>query len=152
MSHLSLHHHGVSVTDLDSAVEFYRDVLGFEVLDRYTLSDDALSTAIGGDEMTGHFVQLDAGAGRVELIEYETGDANDVEGDRDGDDGNDVRGAAVYHSGAKHLGLETDDIEEFYESLPDDVETISEPQTTGSGTKICFVRDPDGNPVEILEL
>ena len=145
MSHLTLHHHGVSVTDLDRAVEFYDGILGLELIDRYTLSDDALSTAVGGDAMTGHFAQLDAGGERVELIEYETGEEGD-------DDQNDVRGAAVYDSGAKHLGLETDDLDGFYGSLPDDVETISEPQTTGSGTKILFVRDPDGNPVEILEL
>ncbi|KZN22464.1 bleomycin resistance protein [Haladaptatus sp. R4] len=146
MSQLSLHHHGVSVTDLDRAVEFYSDVLGFDVIDRYSLSDDALSTAVGGDELTGHFAQLDGGTGRVELIEYEANDGDDGDGE------NDVRGAAVYDTGAKHLGIETDDLDAVYESLPDDVEAISEPQTTGSGTKILFIRDPDGNPVEILEL
>ncbi len=150
MSQLGLHHHGVSVTDLDQAIEFYSDVLGLEVTDRYTLSDDALSTAVGGDELTGHFAQLDGGTGRVELIEYESG--NDDDNGNDDESGNGVRGAAVYDTGAKHLGLETDDLDGVYESLPDDVETISEPQTTGSGTKILFVRDPDGNSVEILEL
>ncbi|EFW89978.1 Glyoxalase/bleomycin resistance protein/dioxygenase [Haladaptatus paucihalophilus DX253] len=58
----------------------------------------------------------------------------------------------MYETGAKHLGLRTDDIEQVYATLPEDVETISEPQTTGSGTRICFLRDPDGNAVELLEL
>lgn len=139
MTQLSLHHHGVSVADLDRAVEFYSDLLGFEVIDRYTLSDDALSTAIGSDGATGHFAQLEAETARVELIEYEN-------------ESDDVRGAEIHDTGAKHLGLRTDDIEAFYANLPDDVETISEPQTTGSGTQILFLRDPDGNPVEVLEL
>jgi Glyoxalase/Bleomycin resistance protein/Dioxygenase superfamily. len=54
--------------------------------------------------------------------------------------------------GATHLGVEVDDIDDFYDSIPADVETISEPQTTDTGTTICFLRDPDGHLVEVLEL
>jgi len=35
--------------------------------------------------------------------------------------------------------------------LPDDVETLSGPQTTESGTTIMFVVDPEGNRIELLE-
>jgi len=31
------------------------------------------------------------------------------------------------------------------------VTTLSEPQTTDSGTRICFLQDPEGNLVEALE-
>lgn len=75
---------------------------------------------------------------RVELIEYEPV-------------GDDRRGGEVNDPGATHLGLSTDDLDAFYAGLPADVETISEPQTTASGTRICFFRDPDGNLVEVLE-
>jgi catechol 2,3-dioxygenase-like lactoylglutathione lyase family enzyme len=146
MAQPTVHHHGISVTDLDRAVEFYRDVLGLELLDQYTLSDDALSTAIGSEQITGHFAQLGGETARVELIEYES------EEEENGTSTSDTHGRDVYDTGAKHLGLRTDDIESVYADLPDDVETISEPQTTGSGTRICFLRDPDGNAVELLEL
>ena len=43
-------------------------------------------------------------------------------------------------------------LDDFYRSLSADVETISEPQTTETGTKICFLRDPDDHLVEVLEL
>ncbi|GKZ14413.1 VOC family protein [Haladaptatus sp. T7] len=160
MAHPSVHHHGISVSDLDRAVEFYSDVLGLELLDRYTLSDDALSTAIGSGPITGRFAQLGGETSRVELIEYERddGDAgnsdegNETSGADRTDDADDGRARDVYETGAKHLGLRTDDIEQVYAALPEDVETISEPQTTGSGTRICFLRDPDGNAVELLEL
>lgn len=138
MDDLSLHHHGVSVSDLDRAVEFYTDVFGFDVIDRYDLSDDALATAIGRDAASAEFAQLDGGGARVELVEY--ADADDAP-DREG----------VSDVGAKHLGLHTDDLDAFYDSLPDGVETLSEPQTTGSGTRILFVRDPDCNLVEVLQ-
>jgi catechol 2,3-dioxygenase-like lactoylglutathione lyase family enzyme len=75
---------------------------------------------------------------RVELIEYEPV-------------GDDRRGGEVNDPGATHLGLSTDDLDAFYAGLPADVETISEPQTTASGARICFFRDPDGNLVEVLE-
>jgi len=42
-------------------------------------------------------------------------------------------------------------LDAFYDSLPADVETLSPPQTTESGTRICFLRDPEGNLVELLE-
>ncbi|MFH5801306.1 VOC family protein [Haladaptatus sp. CMAA 1911] len=145
MAQQTVHHHGISVTDLDRAIEFYRDVLGLELLDQYTLSDDALSTAIGSGAITGHFAQLGGETARVELIEYESKEREKTEA-------SDTHDQDVYETGAIHLGLETNDIEGFYADLPDDVETISEPQMTGSGTRICFLRDPDGNAVELLQL
>ncbi|WP_423747227.1 VOC family protein (plasmid) [Haladaptatus sp. SPP-AMP-3] len=108
----------------------------------------------------GRFAQLGDETARVELIEYEKADGETGNSD-DGDEtsgadraggGDDGRARDVYETGAKHLGLRTDDIEQAYANLPDDVETVSEPQTTGSGTRICFLRDPDGNAVELLEL
>lgn len=138
MVQLDLHHHGVSVSDLDRSVEFYRTVFGLEVVDRYALSDDALATAIGRESAAARFAQLDGGGARVELVEYEDG------GDGSGEE-------AVSDVGATHLGLHTADVDRFYESLPEDCETISAPQTTDSGTRILFVRDPDGHLVEVLE-
>lgn len=138
MASVRAHHFGVTVTDLEQAVEFYRDVLGLEVLDRFTVSGDAFSDAVGIQGATGTFVHLDAGAARIELIEYEPRGADRTGGD-------------VNQPGTKHLGLVTEDVDDLYESLPADVETLSEPRTTESGARILFVRDPEGTLVELLE-
>lgn len=138
MVQLSLHHQGVSVADLDRAIEFYRTVLGFDMIEQYTLSDDELATAIGIESVVGDFAHFDAGTARIELVEYEN-------------DSDDSIGREVYDTGVKHLGLRTDNINQVYEDLPNDIETISKPQTTGSGTRIFFMRDPGGNLIEILE-
>lgn len=138
MSDLRAHHFGVTVTDLDRAVEFYRDVLDLDVLDRFTVSGDEFSEAVGVANATGSFAHLDADGARVELIEYEP-------------EGDDATGDNVNQPGAKHLGLATDDLDAFYDELPTEVETISEPRTTSSGTRILFVRDPESNLVEIVE-
>ncbi|RDI70003.1 VOC family protein [Halopelagius longus] len=138
MSDLRAHHTGITVDDLDRSVEFYGDVLGFDVLDRFTVSGDAFATAVGVDGATGRFAHLDADGSRVELVEYDPA-------------GEDVPTDEVNHSGAKHLGFAVEDVDAFYESLPDGVETLSEPQTTESGSRICFLRDPESNLVEIIE-
>lgn len=138
MSDLRAHHVGITVSDLDRSVEFYGDVLGFDVLERFTVSGDAFSTAVDVDGATGRFAHLDADGVRVELVEYDP-------------QGEDVPTEAVNQSGAKHLGFAVDDVDSFYDDLPSDVETLSEPKTTESGTRICFLRDPESNLVEVIE-
>lgn len=135
----AVHHHGISVADLDRSLAFYRDALGFELLDRYTLSDEGLSAAVGA-EVTGEFAQLDGRGARIELVEYDAGAA--------------VETRAVYDTGATHLGIEVADVDAAVEALPGDVDVdvVGGPRTTGSGTRICFLRDPDGTLVELLEL
>jgi catechol 2,3-dioxygenase-like lactoylglutathione lyase family enzyme len=132
------HHFGVTVSDLDRAVEFYRDVLGLDVLARFSVSGEEFSTGVGVDDATGQFAHLDAGDARVELVEY------DPEGPA-------TERSSVNRPGTKHLGLEVDDVDAVYDDFPADVETLSAPQTTESGTRILFVRDPEGNLVELLE-
>jgi catechol 2,3-dioxygenase-like lactoylglutathione lyase family enzyme len=135
---LAAHHYGVTVADLDSAVAFYGETFGLDVLDRFTVSGEAFATAVDVADATGRFAHLDADGTRLELVEY------DPEGDA-------TSAATVNRPGATHLGLSVADLDRFYEGLADDVETLSEPRTTDSGTRILFVRDPEGNLVEVLE-
>lgn len=138
MTDPSAHHFGVTVTDLDRSIAFYRDVLGLDVLSRFSVSGEEFATGVGVEGAAGTFAHLDAGTARVELVEYEP-------------EGDNATGGAINQAGAKHLGLAVDDLDATYENLPDDAETVSEPQTTESGTRILFVRDPDDNLIELLE-
>jgi catechol 2,3-dioxygenase-like lactoylglutathione lyase family enzyme len=138
MNDCSAHHFGITVADLDRAVAFYRDVFGLDVLSRFSVGGEAFSTGVDVADATGNFAHLDADGARVELVEY------DPEGDARGD-------SHLNQPGATHLGLSVEDLDAFYADLDDDVETLSDPQTTESGTRILFVRDPEGNLVELLE-
>ena len=71
MTTVRAHYFGVTVTDLDRAVEFSRDVLGLEVLDRFAVSGETFSTGVDVDGATGRFVHFDADDARVELVEYD---------------------------------------------------------------------------------
>jgi catechol 2,3-dioxygenase-like lactoylglutathione lyase family enzyme len=132
------HHVGVTVTDVDRAVAFYRDVLGLDVLDRFSVSGEEFAEGVDVPGATGEFAHLDAGSVRVELVAYDP-------------EGEETHAETVNQSGAKHLGLSVDDLDTFYDELSSEVETLSDPRTTASGTKILFVRDPEGNLVEVLE-
>jgi catechol 2,3-dioxygenase-like lactoylglutathione lyase family enzyme len=133
------HHVGLTVSDLDRMVAFYRDVFGLEVLSRFSVGGEAFSTGVDVDGATGRFAHLDAGDVRVELVEYDP-------------EGKTRPEPRLNQPGATHLGLSVDDLDAFDTDLSADVETLSDPQTTESGTRILFVRDPEGNLVEVLEL
>lgn len=132
------HHYGITVTDLEASVAFYRDVLGLDVLAEFTVGGEAFASGVDVPDASAEFVHLDAGEARIELVSYEPA-------------GQPHQDSTLNEPGATHLGLAVDDVEAVYEELPADVPTLSEPQTTESGTKILFVRDPEGNLVELLE-
>ncbi|MDY6774695.1 MAG: VOC family protein [Halobacteria archaeon] len=140
---LTAHHFGVTVENLERAVEFYEDVLGLDTVARFTVSGEEFSEGVDVEDATGRFAHLDAGNARIELVEYDPIEI-EIEIEERGSE-------SINRRGAKHVGLEVDDIDAFYEGLPDGVETLSEPQTTESGTRILFVRDPEDNLVEVLE-
>ncbi|MFW6435117.1 MAG: VOC family protein [Halovenus sp.] len=137
--HPTAHHYGITVTDLDRAVEFYRDVLNLEVLAEFSVGGEAFARGVDIEGASADFAHLDAGDARLELVSYEP-------------EGEPQPELSLNEPGATHVGLAVDDLDAVYEGLPDDVETLSEPQTTESGTRICFVRDPESNLVELLEL
>jgi catechol 2,3-dioxygenase-like lactoylglutathione lyase family enzyme len=139
MQDLPAHHVGLTVSDLDRSVAFYRDTLGLDVLSRFSVGGEAFAAGVGIEGASADFAHLDADGTRVELVEY------DPEGDA-------RLSGELNQPGASHLGLEVDDLDAFYADLPEDVPTISEPRTTESGTRICFLQDPDGHLIEILEL
>ncbi|WP_380674383.1 VOC family protein [Salinigranum sp. GCM10025319] len=138
MPELRAHHVGLTVSDLDRAVDFYRDTFDLAVVDRFSVEGEAFATGVGVEGASADFAHLDAGGARVELVEYDPEGAAVESGD-------------VNRPGTAHLGLAVDDLDAFYESLSDEVETTSPPQRTASGTEILFVHDPEGNLVEVLE-
>ena len=138
MSDPTAHHVGITVADLDRAVEFYVETFDFDLLTEFSVGGDAFAEAVAVDDASAEFAHLDAGDAVVELVAYDpTGDPTvDPELNR---------------PGATHLGLSVDDVEAFHDGLADDVETLSPPRTTESGTTILFVRDPEGNLIEVLD-
>lgn len=139
MSELQTHHAGVTVADLDRAVDFYCDVFGLSVCAEFEVSGEAFETGVDIEGASARFAHLDGGSIRIELVEYDpAGHARPT--------------PQPNAAGATHLGFRVDDLDAFYRELPATVDTLSPPQTTATGTRILFVRDPEDNLVEVLEL
>lgn len=132
------HHVGLTVSDLDRAVAFYRDELGFDVASEFAVGGEAFADAVDVPDASADFAHLDAGDVRLELVAYDP-------------EGPSRERPTLNRPGATHVGLSVPDVDAAYEGLSEGVETLSEPRTTASGTRICFLRDPEGNLVELLD-
>ena len=139
MSDPTAHPVGITVADLDRAVDFYAETFDLDVVAECAVGGDAFAEAVAVEGASAAFAHLDAGGSIVELVEYEPA------GEESADP------PELNRPGATHLGLTVDDVEAFYDGLADDVETLSPPRTTESGTTVLFVRDPEGNLIEVLD-
>ena len=138
MSDPTAHHVGITVADLDRAVDFYTETFDLDLRAEFAVGGDAFAEAVAVEGASAEFAHLDAGGATVELVSYDpAGDAADD--------------PELNRPGATHLGLSVDDVAAFYAALDDDVETLSPPRTTESGTTVLFVRDPEGNLIEVLD-
>ena len=139
MSDPTAHHVGITVADLDRTVDFYAETFDLDVVAEFSVGGDAFAEAVAVEGAAAEFAHLDAGDAIVELVAYEPA-AEKVGTEPE-----------LNRPGATHLGLSVDDVESFYADLADDVETLSPPRTTESGTTVLFVRDPEGNLIEVLD-
>ena len=142
-----MNHTGFVVNDLDSSLEFYRDLLGLRVERDQILEGEFISELVGYTDARLHIVYLGLGDMKhsVELIQY----LNPVGSAAQIPERNQV--------GATHLGIIVDDLDRFYEKLSSKgVRFVSPPAIRPEAAypmakKGCYVQDPDGNWLELLE-
>lgn len=113
------------VLDIDASVAFYKK-LGFEEVSRLPIRDEAVNVFMGlpGD---GPRLELTFNFGREEPYEIGTGYG--------------------------HIAISSPDLDATLEALAaDGIEPERPPYTVREGgSRICFVRDPDGYRIEIIE-
>ncbi|MFC7205304.1 VOC family protein [Haloferax namakaokahaiae] len=132
------HHVGLTVSDRTDSLKFYRDILDFEVVNELSFEGGAFGTAVGVPDASAEFSVLDAGEFRLELIEYQ-------------DPISHAEHPRLNQPGTNHLGITVEDLDAFLANVPSNVPQLSEPQVTPTGNCIVFLRDPDGNLIELLE-
>ncbi len=138
-----IHHTAISTVDMERALGFYRDLLGFKEvfsLD-WDVGRDDLDAITGLHNSAARVAMLTAGNACIELFEYRSpspraGDAN----------------RPVCDHGITHLCLQVSDVDAEYERLcAQGVRFHSPPQNVGE-LRATYGRDPDGNVVELLEV
>jgi len=138
---VGIHHVAVGVPDLERALTFYRDALGFEVVEQTQWAGDnpRADRAIGLDRSAAQMVMLKAPNAFVELWQYSA----PVPQDR--------RGRPCDY-GYPHLCLQVDGIQAEYDRLAAaGMEFVGPPVDFGIAAAI-YGKDPFGNIIELYEI
>jgi catechol 2,3-dioxygenase-like lactoylglutathione lyase family enzyme len=137
-------HVGLTVADADRSIAFYRDNFGFELLSERVAERDWVEAAVGIEDLRLRIVHLHGHGYNLELLEYER-----------------PRGAGrargFNDAGSAHLCFVSDDIDADVERLlAGGAERINATQTVvggpNDGGRMTYLRDPDGNAVELHQL
>ena len=138
-----LHHVGISVTDLDRAVDFYTNSLGMELAaPAFPFGGALYEQVMALENAKGRMSVVRKGSLMLELFEFAhpspaRKDPNYSVGDR----------------GISHFGIEVTDIEAIYERLVAKGVRFHCPVVTfPRGVKATYGRDQDGNVFELLEM
>ncbi len=144
----SLDHVGTVVSDLDVSIRWWTTFLGDEPFEVKTWLasevDDYVGRIVGYDQcdMSGAYWTLPGGT-VLELLEYHNPQPGIVD-------------VETYNVGNTHICLETQDIYADYERMADLAEFRSAKPVQSTwgpykGTLCCYVRDPDGVSIELVQ-
>jgi glyoxylase I family protein len=127
----------VGVSDIEASVAFYTAVLGMDVVFDVELEGAGLDSVTGGAAQRGRMVGGLIGAVMVELLSLGT-----VPDSPSGP-----------HLGYTNMSFRVDDLDAGYDAVrrhhPD---VRADPPVDSGGVRMFFVYDPDGTPIELLEL
>lgn len=132
-------HVSFTIGDIERSIAFY-GLLGFEAQRRYVVegADAAEGTGTPGARIEIAWLGHNAGGPMLELLRYENKPAG--------------RSAHNSEVGAAHICLEVEDVASGYADLQAaGVPFVSAPHSDQYGVTWVYMRDPDGNVVELLQ-
>lgn len=138
---LKMHHTGFVVSDIDVAARFYEEVIGLTPLPRRERDGGAISQILGYEGTHIKIAEFTHGEYMLELIEYVHPPGLDAH----------VHERNAF--GASHIAFVVDDIDAAYDRLiANGARKLNPPIEIVDGKKGCYLQDPDGNWVELLEM
>jgi len=125
---MHFHHIAISVKDSEKSVEFYKKNFGFKEVRRFTKPDwDGGAIVLSLDN--------------IELEIFQFNDSTDKK-----DNLSDLKVI-----GLKHIGIEVEDVDQKHRELKTQDVDIDDPKQGTTCAKFCFLRDPDGIPIELYQ-
>lgn len=135
-------HIGIVVNDMDISLKFYKDLLGLKIKSLAEEEGEFLDNMLAHKNVKNKVAKLYAGNGNalVELIDSKSF-AN-------------KKNRNFFTIGASHFAFTIDNLQETYEYLLENgVKFTAPPQLTPDGyAKVTFCEDPDGTPIELVEV
>ena len=139
-------HTGITVSDIERSLVFWRDVLGFELSHRAFQKGELAEqiTGVIGAEIL--IAVLKAPGHKIELLEYR------APADRKRQ--NELRPCDL---GSVHIALTVEDLDNLLKTIAaSGWKAAGEPQTLtvgpNAGKRVIYVRDPDGTTIEFMEM
>ena len=127
----------IGVSDIETSVAFYTALLGMDVVFDVELEGAGLNTVTGGAAQKGRMVGGLIGDTMVELLSLGAVPA----------------GPRGPHLGYTNMSFRVDDLDVTYDNVrrqhPD---VHAEPVVDIGGVRMFFIHDPDGTPIELIEL
>ena len=140
-------HTGITVSNLERSLAFWRDVLGFEFSHSAHQKGEMAEqiTGVRGPELRIAVVKAPGGH-KIELLEYL------APADRKKDV--DLRPCDVGHV---HVALTVDDLDAVLKKIAESGwQAAGQPQTLtagpNAGKRVIYVRDPDGTTIEFMQM
>ena len=133
-----IHHVGITVSDMERALGFYRDLLGLRVLADTRLTRPEIATLLGTDEID---VRI------VELLQYSAPPGHHLD-------------YTSRDPGSAHVAFAVDDLDRIQEGIEatggsvisHDVVKAADTEGIFARARLLYVRDPEGMILELVEL
>ena len=133
-----VHHLAISVQNIDKAVQFYRDYLGFQV--EWDRRGIVSAEVVGLPDADARQIMLKGYGLRVELFKYFTPKGQKIKPNRQCD------------FGITHFALSVKDIHTIYQRLVENgVQFNCPPLNFRPGAWATYLKDPEGIMIELIE-
>lgn len=144
LADISFCHLVVGVTDMDRALAFYRDVLGMEIVFESLISGEPFDAVLHATrEQEGRVVGGLLGGLMIELLSLGVKPAHQSATDKPA-----RRGITGIHN----VSLSVTDLDDTHRRITAAGYTPDQDPFEIGGVRMFFVKDPDGTPVEFIEL
>jgi catechol 2,3-dioxygenase-like lactoylglutathione lyase family enzyme len=143
---LAADHTGITVSDIERSLSFWRDVLGFELSHRAHQKGELAEeiTGVPGAEIL--IAVLKAPGHKIELLEYRAPADRRQQNDRRPCD-----------LGAAHIAFTVENLDEILDRIAAfGWKAPGKPQTLAvgpnAGKRVIYVHDPDGTTIEFMQI
>ena len=127
---------------MENSLKFYQDLLGLKIIKDMDEQGGYINNMLSLDGVQVRTVKLSGGMGNtlIELLDFKSHNDNEIRN--------------FYTIGASHVALTVDNLEELYKTLSkNNVKFNAPPQKSPDGlVKVTFCNDPDGTPIELVEI
>jgi glyoxylase I family protein len=123
----------IRVSTMERALDFYREMLGFDIVFDVELAGPSLEQVTGEPDAHGRMVGGLLGGASVELLQIDSQAGPPV-------------GNSAPALGYTNISLSVDDLDAAHVAVAG-----AGPVVDIGGVRMFFLRDPDGTPIEIIE-